>query len=322
MERKEPKSTRDAYGDALLELGQNDKVVVIDADLSVSTQTNKFAKKYPGRFFNVGCAEQNLMGVAAGFAISGKVPFASTYSMFLMRGLEQIRNTIGYDNLNVKLCVTHSGLTNSSDGASHQCLEDICCIKAIPNITILIPVDSIETEKVIESEINRKGPCYIRLNREKTPIIYDENYEKKFGQYKFELGKAVKLREGNDLGIIATGTTVHIVLEAADILEKEGINTEVLNIHTIKPIDKNTIIETAKKTGRILTVEEHSIIGGLGSSISEILSENYPVTVKRIGVRDKFGESGEYKELLEKHGLTKENIVISTKELLNNENFY
>lgn len=306
------KSTRDAYGDIILKLGHNKDIVVIDADLSVSTQTNKFAKKYSERFINVGCGEQNLIGVSAGLAISGKNVFASTYSMFILRSWEQIRNTIANDNLNVKMVVSHSGLTNASDGSSHQALEDICVIKVIPNISVLIPADSIETEKIIEYELKRKGPCYVRLNREKTPIVTEEYY--KDNEYKFD--KAVKLKDGEDISIIATGTMVHKSIEASDILEKEGISAEVINIHTIKPIDSKLIIETAKKTGHVLTVEEHTVVGGLGGSISEILCENYPIPLKILGTKNTFGESGEYKELLKKYWLTTDNIAKSAKELL------
>lgn len=307
------KSTRDAYGDVILKLGENKNIVVIDADLSVSTQTIKFSKKFPDRFINVGCSEQNLIGVAAGLAISEKIVFASTYSMFILRAWEQIRNTIAYDNLNVKMVVSHSGLTNASDGSSHQALEDICVTKVIPNIAILIPSDSIETEKIIEYETKRKGPCYVRLNREKTPIITEEYY--KNDEYKFE--KSMKLKDGDDISIIATGTMVHKSIEASNMLNKEGISAEVLNIHTIKPIDKKSIVDTAKKTGRILTVEEHSITGGLGSSVSDILSENYPIPMKRIGINNMFGESSkDYNELLEKYGLTTNNIINKIKELM------
>lgn len=307
------KSTRDAYGDILLKLGSNDNIVVIDADLSTSTQTNKFAKKYTNRFFNCGCAEQNLVGVSAGLAISGKTVFASTYAIFLTRAWEQIRNTITHDNLNVKLCVTHSGLTNNSDGSSHQCLEDLGIMKILSNMTVINPCDAIETEKIIENETKRNGPCYIRLNREKTPIITEEYYNE--NEYKLE--KVVRLKEGDDVSIIATGTMAHKSIDTANILKKEKISAEVINVHTIKPIDKNSIIDTAKKTGKILTVEEHSIIGGLGSSISDILSENYPVRMKKMGINDKFGESSrEYNELLEKHGLTINNMIDETKKLM------
>lgn len=305
----ELRSTRDAYGDALLKLGDNKDVIVIDADLSSSTQTNKFAKKYPDRFINVGCAEQNLIGVAAGFAISRKIPYANTYAIFSNRAWEQIRNTVAYDNLNVKIVVSHSGLTDAPDGMSHQSLEDIALMRVIPNMTVIVPCDAIETEKIIISEAYRKGPAYIRLNRVKTPIILDNSYE-------FELNKAVKLRDGHDISIITTGTMVYECLNAAQILENEGISSYVLNIHTIKPIDRDSIIKAAKKTDRVMTVEEHSILGGLGSAVSELLGEEYPVQIKKVGVKDMFGESGEYKELLKIHGLTSEDIAISAKELL------
>jgi transketolase len=308
----ELKSTRDAYGDVLLKIGSDDQIVVLDADLSASTQTNKFAKKYPDRFINVGCAEQNLIGIAAGLAISEKIAFASTYAIFSNRAWEQIRNTIAHDNLNVKIVVSHSGLTNGPDGASHQSLEDITIMRVIPNMTVIVPSDAIETEKAIISEVDRKGPAYIRLNRSKTPVINNEDYE-------FKIGKAVKLIDGNDLTIISTGTMVYESLEAAKILKSDGIYVSVLNIHTIKPIDRDAIIKAAKNTNRILTVEEHSIFGGLGGTVAEILGEEYPVMMKMIGTRDTFGESGEYRELLKKHGLVAENIAKSAKELLGNK---
>jgi transketolase len=305
----EPKSTRDAYGDALLKLGDDRNVVVLDADLSTSTHTNRFAKKYPNRFFNVGCAEQNLIGVAAGFAIAGKTAFASTYAIFSTRAWEQIRNTVAHDSLNVKITVSHAGLTNAPDGASHQSLEDIALMRVIPNMTVIVPSDAVETEKAVVSEANRKGPAYIRLNRVKTPIIFDENYE-------FNIGKAVKLTDGTDLVVFATGTMVYEALDAYRMLKKENIDVSVINIHTIKPLDENNIIKNAKETGAVITVEEHSIYGGLGGAVAEILGENYPVPMKRIGVNDVFGESGGYEELLKKHGLTAMNIVKSAKELL------
>lgn len=307
----ELKSTRDSYGNVLLKIGDDPRIVVIDADLSVSTQTNKFAKKFPDRFVNVGCAEQNLIGVAAGFATTGKIPFVNTYAIFSSRSWEQIRNTVAHDNLNVKIAVSHAGLTNGPDGASHQALEDIAIMRVIPNMTVIVPCDSIETEKVVISEINREGPAYIRLNRAKTPIIFDENYE-------FKLKEIVKLEDGDDIAIIATGTMVYEALESSKILKKENINASVFNVHTIKPIDRHTIVDIAKTTNRILTVEEHSIYGGLGSTVAEILEGIYPTIMKIIGVRDVFGESGEYDELLKKHGLTSENIVKLANELLNN----
>ena len=306
----ESKSTRDAYGDALVTLGnEKEDIVVLDADLSVSTQTNKFAKKYPKRFFNVGCAEQNLIGTAAGFAIAGKIPFASTYAIFSNRAWEQIRNTVAYDKLNVKIAVSHAGLTNAPDGASHQSLEDIALMRVIPNMKIIVPVDAIEAEQAVISEASRAGPAYIRLNRVKTPIIFDDKYE-------FIFGKAVKLLDGDDLTIIATGTMVHEAMDAAEMLSEEDISACVLNLHTIKPIDKESIIKEAKRAGAIVTVEEHSIYGGLGSAVAEVLVENYPVPMRIIGTNDEFGESGEYDELMEKYGLTSSDIVKSAIELL------
>jgi len=305
----ESKSTRDAYGDALLELGGNPDVVVLDADLSISTQTSKFAGKYPLRFINVGCAEQNLMGVAAGLAIAGKIPFASTYAIFSMRAWEQIRNTIAHDQLSVKIAVSHAGLTNGPDGASHQSLEDLALMRVIPNMSVINPCDAVETMGAVISETSRRGPAYIRLNRAKTPVIFDDNYY-------FKFGKAVKLTEGNDLAIFATGTMVHKALEASEILKKDKINARVINIHTIKPLDEKTIIKAAKETGAVISVEEHSIFGGLGGAIAEVLGEHYPIPMKIIGVKDLFGESGEYDELLEKFGLTTKNIVTSAREIV------
>lgn len=311
----ELKSTRDWYGDTLLRYGNNENIIVIDADLSTSTQTSKFAKKYPTRFINVGTAEQNLIGIASGISVTNKdkIVFASTYAIFAMRAWEQIRS-MSYDNLNVKIVVSHSGLTNSPDGASHQSLEDITIMRVIPNMTVIVPSDTIETEKVIVSEVDRKGPAYIRLNRSKTPVINNEDYE-------FKIGKAVRLVDGDDLTIIATGTMVYESLEAAKILKNDGICASVLNIHTIKPIDRDAIIRAAKCAHRILTVEEHSIFGGLGGTVAEILGEEYPIIMKMIGIRDTFGESGEYRELLKKHGLVAENIAKSARELLENNKY-
>ncbi len=306
----DPVSTRDAYGDALIKLGSiNCNVVVLDCDLSTSTQTNKFARKFPERFFNVGCAEQNLIGVSSGLAIAGKISFASTYAIFSSRAWEQIRNTAAHDNLNVKLAVSHSGLTNGADGASHQSIEDIAIMRVIPNMTVIVPCDAIEAERAVISEADRKGPAYIRLNRVKTPVIFDESYD-------FSIGKGIRLTDGKDIGIISTGTMVHEALEAEKRLRKEKIYASVLNIHTIKPIDKKKINDLAKETGCIITIEEHSIYGGLGSAVAEVLGSEYPVRMIILGVNDVFGESGEYIDLLKKHGLTASNIVKSAKELL------
>lgn len=302
-------STREACGIALLNMGSKEKdIVVLDADLSGSTQTKKFAEKFPNRFFNVGCAEQNLIGTAAGLAIGGKTAFAGTFAMFLMRGWEQIRNTVAHDNLNVKLLASHSGLTNSKDGGSHQCLEDIALMRCLPNMSILNPVDAIEAEKIVINEVYRKGPSYIRMNRTSTPPINTEDYN-------FEFGKSVEIREGEDLTIIATGTMVSEAVKASEKLKKENISARVLNVHTIKPIDKSGILKSAKETGRIITIEEHSIYGGMGSAAAEIIAGNYPVPMKIMGVRDLFGESGDYNYLLKKFGLNDDEIVKNAKEL-------
>jgi len=302
-------STREACGITLMNMGNQENIVVLNADLSGSTQTSKFANKYPNRFFNVGCAEQNLVGTAAGFAISGKTVFAGTFAMFLMRAWEQIRNTVAHDNLNVKLLGSHSGLTDGKDGGSHQCLEDIALMRCLPNMNILIPVDAIETEQLIANEVSRRGPSYIRLNRLSTPTINNDDY-------KFKFGKSVKLCDGEDITIIATGTMISKALEASKILKTKHINACVINVHTIKPIDENTIIRSAKDTGHVITVEEHNIYGGMGSAITEIISENYPVPMKIMGINDRFGESGDYDHLLKLVGLTTNDIVNNAKKLI------
>jgi transketolase len=266
-------------------------------------------KRYPNRFFNVGCAEQNLIGTAAGLAIGGKTAFAGTFAMFLMRGWEQIRNTVAHDNLNVKLLASHSGLTNSKDGGSHQCLEDIALMSCLPNMTILNPVDAIEAEKIVINEVYRKGPSYIRMNRLTTPAINNEDYD-------FKFGKAVKIREGEDLTIVATGTMVSEAVKASEMLKKENINARVLNIHTIKPLDKNSILKSAKETGHIITIEEHNIYGGLGSTVAGLIIENYPVPMKIMGVNDQFGESGDYNYLINKFGLNDVQIIKNAKKLI------
>jgi len=305
----EKKSTRDAYGEALLKLGGNHDIIVLDADLSVSTQTGKFAKLFPGQFINVGCAEQNLIGVAAGLAIGGKIPFASTYAIFSLRAWEQIRNTIAHDRLPVKVAVSHAGLTNAPDGASHQALEDIALMRVIPNMSVIVPADGVEAASVVQMEAERKGPAYIRLNRSKTPILFLHDYQ-------FEFGKAVYIADGQDITLLATGTMVHLAVLASEVLKRAGISTRVINISTIKPLDTDAVIRAARETGAVITVEEHSVMGGLGSAVAEVLSEHVPVPMSLIGVRDVFGESGEYEDLLEKHGLTVECIVSSAQSLL------
>ncbi|MCQ4923531.1 transketolase family protein [Tissierella carlieri] len=304
-------ATRDAYGEALKGLGGNNKnIVVLDADLSGSTKTSVFAKAYPERFFNVGIAEQNLIGTAAGLATAGKVPFASTFAMFATgRALEIIRNSVCYPKLNVKIAATHAGLTVGEDGATHQALEDISLMRSLPNMVVLSPADAIETKQCIFRVAEHDGPVYIRLGRAKVPVIFDENYE-------FEIGKGVELKEGTDVTIIATGVMVEKALSASEKLAEEGISARVINMSSIKPIDEDIIIKAAKETKGIVTVEEHSVIGGLGSAVAEVVVENQPTRVIRIGTMDTFGESGDGFELLEKYGLNVENIISKAKEIL------
>lgn len=305
-------ATRDAYGEALKELGkQNKDVVVLDADLSGSTKTGVFAKEFPERFINVGIAEQNLIGTAAGLATTGKIPFASSFAMFAAgRAFEIIRNSVAYPKLNVKIAATHAGLTVGEDGASHQALEDISIMRTIPNMVVINPADGVETKAAIMKAAEYKGPMYIRLGRSKVPVIFDE------ANYKFEIGKGIKLKDGSDVTIIATGIMVALALEAAEALKKEGLEARVINIHTIKPIDKDIIIEAARETKAIVTAEEHNIIGGLGSAVAEVLAESYPTVMERVGVMDTFGESGNGEELLEKYGLTSENIVKAARRAI------
>ena len=304
-------ATRDAYGKALVKLGQvNDNVVVLDADLSKSTKTNDFKVAFPERFFNMGIAEQNLIGAACGFATAGKIPFASSFAMFATgRAFEIIRNSVAYPKLNVKICATHAGLTVGEDGASHESVEDIAIMRAIPNMTVLVPADGIEAEQMIFEAAKFNGPMYVRLGRSAVPTLFDENY-------KFQIGKGNILREGNDVSIIACGIMVNEAILAHEALKLEGINARVINMSTIKPIDKDLKITAAKETGAIVTAEEHSIIGGLGSAVSEVVSEDCPVVVKKVGVKDTFGESGTPAELLKKYGLTAEDIVIAAKEAI------
>lgn len=304
-------ATRDAYGKTLLKLGKtNDNVVVLDADLSKSTKTNDFSKAFPNRFFNMGIAEQNLIGAACGFATAGKIPFASTFAMFATgRAFEVIRNSVCYPKLNVKICATHAGITVGEDGASHESIEDISIMRSIPNMTVVVPADGIETEKVILEAAKYNGPMYVRLGRSAVPTLFGEDY-------KFEIGKGTVLRDGNDATIIACGMMVNEAIIAHEELKAEGINVRVINMSTIKPIDRELIVKAAKETKAIVTAEEHSIIGGLGSAVSEVVSEECPVIVKKVGVKDVFGESGTPAELLEKYGLTAKHIAESVREAL------
>lgn len=304
-------ATRDAYGEALKELGRKNKdIVVLDADLSGSTKTAVFQKEFPERFFNVGIAEQNLIGTAAGLATTGKIPFASSFAMFATgRAFEIIRNSVCYPQLNVKIAATHSGLMVGEDGATHQALEDLSIMRTLPNMVVLSPADAVETKQCIFKAAEHNGPVYIRLGRSKVPVIFDDNY-------KFEIGKGVELVEGKDVTIIATGVMVEKALLAAEELSKENISARVINISTIKPIDKDIIIKAANETKGIVTVEEHSIIGGLGSAVAEVVSENKPTYVERIGTMDTFGESGNGDQLLKKYGLSAEKIVKKSKDII------
>lgn len=301
-------ATREAYGKALAKLAEmNDKVVVLDADLSKSTKTADFKKVCPERFFNMGIAEQNLMGAAAGMALGGKIPFASTFAMFAAgRAFEIIRNSICYPKVNVKVCATHAGITVGEDGASHQSVEDVSLMRSIPNMTVIVPADGVETEKVIFEAAKYDGPMYVRLGRSAVPDIFPEDY-------KFEIGKGNILKEGKDVAIIACGVMVNEAMIAAEELKAAGIEAMVINMASIKPIDKELIVKAAKETGLIVTAEEHSIIGGLGSAVAEVVTEECPVPVKRIGIMDTFGESGTPSALMEKYGLTAKNIVSVVK---------
>jgi transketolase len=304
-------ATRDAYGKALVKLGEiNEDVVVLDADLSKSTKTYEFSKTFPERFFNMGIAEQNLIGAACGFATAGKIPFASTFAMFATgRAFEIIRNSACYPKLNVKVCATHAGITVGEDGASHESVEDIAIMRAIPNMTVLVPADGVETEKMIFEAAKFNGPMYIRLGRSGVETIFDENYN-------FEIGKGVVVREGNDAAIIACGMMVGEAIKAHEKLKEENISARVINMSTIKPIDRDLIIKAANETKAIVTAEEHSIVAGLGSAVSEVVVEECPVVVKKVGVKDTFGESGTPAELLKKYGLTSEDIVNAVKEAI------
>jgi transketolase len=310
-EERKPKATRDAYGDTLLELGKKrPDIVALDADLSGSTKTVKFAKEFPDRFFNIGIAEQDMIGTAAGLALTGKVPFASTFAVFETgRAWDQIRLTVCYSNTNVKLVATHSGITVGEDGASHQALEDIALMRALPNMTVIVPADATETVAAINAVADFTGPVYVRLGRSKVPYVMPDDYD-------FQIGKAHVFHTGKDVNIIAAGIMVDIANKAAEVLAKDGIDTGVINMSTIKPLDEDTLLTAAKSSKLIVTAEEHSVIGGLGGAVCEFLSENHPVPVKRIGIHDTFGCSGPPAELLKYHGITVEDIVETIKKSL------
>ena len=303
------KATRESYGTALAELGEKYDFLVLDADLAAATKTGMFKKKFPDRFFNCGIAEGNMMCVAAGIAATGKVVFASSFAMFAAgRAFEQVRNCIGYPHLNVKIGATHAGITVGEDGATHQCNEDIALMRTIPGMTIISPADADEAYAAVEAAINFYGPVYMRFGRFPVPNLTPE-----IKDYKFEIGKGVTYREGRDVTIVATGYMVHLAVEAADILAKEGIDAGVINIHTVKPLDTALITEAAKRSGAIVTAEEHTVIGGLGAAVCEALAESCPVPVLRVGVEDQYGRSGKVPELLELYGLTAENIAAKAR---------
>ena len=304
-------ATRESYGNALVELADKYDFVVLDADLAEATKTVKFKKAHPERFFDCGIAEGNMMSVAAGIATTGKPVFASSFAMFAAgRAFEQVRNSIGYPHLNVKIGATHAGVTVGEDGATHQCNEDIALMRTIPGMTILNPSDDVEAKAAVEAALNFNGPCYLRFGRFAVPTINDRP------DYKFEIGKGVELAQGTDVTIVATGLMVSVALEARDLLAAEGISTRVVNIHTIKPIDREIIAKAAEETGAIVTAEEHNIIGGLGSAVTEVVCETTPVPVVRVGMNDTYGHSGTVPALLEQYGLTPANVAASAKKAI------
>ena len=307
--KEEKIATRQSYGEKLEELGEKYKnIVVFDADLSAATKTSIFAKKYPDRFFDMGISEADMVSTAAGMSTCGKVPFISTFAMFAAgRAYDQIRNGVCYPNLNVKICATHSGITVGEDGATHQMLEDIALMRVVPNMTVISPSDDAETRWAVEEAYKIKGPVYIRLSRLATPVIYEENQ-------KFEIGKMIQMGEGTDATIFATGDVLYQALIAKEELEKNGVYVRVIDVHTIKPIDKETIIKCAKETKKLISLEDHNILGGLGSAIAEVLTECYPTKLIRMGIKDQFGRSGKAEELIHYYGLDAEEII---KEVMN-----
>lgn len=305
-------ATRESYGNALKDLAEDyPDLVVLDADLAGATKTGVFQKAYPDRFFDCGIAEGNMAGIGAGLAAAGKIPFISTFAMFAAgRAFEQVRNSIGYPHLNVKIGATHAGISVGEDGATHQCLEDLALMRTIPGMVVLNPADDVEARAAVKAALDHEGPVYIRFGRLAVPVLYDED------NYEFEIGKAKELRPGKDITIIASGLPVAASLEAAERLAEEGVDARVIDMHTIKPIDEEAIIKAAKETGNIFTVEEHNVLGGLGSAVSEVVAEECPVPVHKIGIYDQFGESGPAEELLVKYGLDADGIYKQIKEKL------
>lgn len=309
MDLENKKATRESYGEALLALGKkNENVVVFDADLSGATKTNTFAKEIKDRFFNIGIAEQDMVSTAAGISTCGKIPYASSFAAFLAgRAYDQVRNAVCYPNLNVKLCATHAGITVGEDGATHQMLEDVSLMRGLPNMRVFCPADETETKWVIEEISKIEGPCYVRLGRSKVPKIYDDGE-------KFEIGKAKQIGDGTDATIFASGVTVSEAIFAMEKLKEEGINVRVVDICSIKPIDKDMIVKCAKETKRLVSVEDHSVIGGIGSAIADVLIEEYPCKLTKIGINDTFGKSGKANELVKYYGLDSESIIKVIKE--------
>ena len=306
----EMKATREAYGKALVELGEKYDFVVLDADLAAATKTGMFKMKFPERFFDCGIAEGNMMSVAAGIATTGRIPFASSFAMFAAgRAFEQVRNSIGYPHLNVKIGATHAGITVGEDGATHQCLEDLALMRTIPGMTVICPADAEEAYRAVEAAILHEGPVYLRFGRFPVPNLTPE-----LSDYRFEIGRGVTYRDGLDVTLVATGYMVHLAAEAAESLAKEGIDARVIDIHTVKPIDRDLLVRAARETGAVVTAEEHSVIGGLGAAVAETLAETCPVPVLRVGVEDMFGRSGKVPELLEIYGLTSAHIAARAKE--------
>ncbi len=308
MDENVKKATRQSYGEALLELGKENKnVVVFDADLSTATKTNLFAKEFPDRFFDMGIAEQNMISTAAGMATCGKIAYASTFAVFAAgRAYDQIRNSVCYPKLNVKICATHAGITVGEDGATHQMLEDISMMRTLPNMTVISTSDDIETKWAVKEISKINGPVYLRLSRLATPVIYNENQ-------KFEIGKAIQIGDGTDATIFATGVTVSEALKAQEQLKENGIDVRVVDIHTIKPIDRDIIIKCAKETKKLISIEDHNVIGGLGSAISEVLTDECPTELIRLGINDTFGKSGNAVELMEYFGITAKRIIENVK---------
>jgi len=304
---------RDAYGEALAQIGEDPRVVVLDADLSHSNKTDIFAERYPERFFEAGIAEANMIGVAAGLSMTGLIPFVHTFSVFAAgRVYDQVRVSVCYQNLNVKIVGTSAGLSDSHDGATHQAIDDVALMRVLPNMVVVVPCDGIEARKAAYAVYKSVGPTYLRINRMPVPFVWNSPDE-----HEFKIGKAITLKDGSDVSVLASGYPVTLALKAAGEAEKRGVSVEVLDVHTVKPIDRQTIVKAARKTGALVTVEEHSVIGALGSAVSEVVGEEAPVPIERVGIKDKFGESAlEWKELLNAHGITVEAIVASIEKVL------